>query len=237
MDSNQIPESLYLYGEVEFLGKFVGLRKFPADNRGLRFCDILHYKGMENLDVRDDETVRAFELHKDFFTININGIDIDPSSMAGHTKLKATTPRCFCLCLSMLPDSDHMYRKFKADMCLKVDVANLLEFLNEKVAVKHKGLVILNRPITYFPAVVMTAPPTNDGLIFWKSNKFSDEEEYRIAIKTPPQYVIASGQQYQMFHATNPSYMFIGHKDKALWTEIFPEFSLKADRGFQRNRI
>lgn len=236
MDSNQIPESLYLYGRTEFLGKFVGLRKF-ADNHGLRFCDILHYKGMENADVRDDETVRTLGLHKDFFTININGIDIDRHSLAGHIKLEALTPRCFCLCLSKLADSNHMYEKFKADICLKVDVANLLQFLNEKAAVKLRGMVVLNSPVTYYPSVVMKAPPTNDGLIFWKSNKYSDEEEYRIAIKVPSICIVAGGQEHQTFHATNPSYMFIGHEDVSLWKDLFPEFSLKANRGFQENRI
>lgn len=237
MDGSQVPESLYLYGRSEFLGKFAGLESLPNYPFGLRFCDILHYKVMENEKVRDDESVRTFFLHRDFFTITVNGITLNAASLADHPKVEVPVPRCFCLCLSTLADSDHMYDKFGADICLRVDVQHILEFLNNVLVAQHEQLQVLHGPIIYYAPVQTSPPPSSDGLIFWKSSNFADESEYRIAIKCPAKYFIADGQEYEVFRADVPSYMQIGHKDPQLWPQVFPEFSLRSARGFQKNRI
>lgn len=236
MDSSEVPESLYLYGRIEFLGKFVGIAELAANDQGLRLCDILHYKIMENEKVRDDESVRKFVLHKDHFTIDVNGITIDKDSMTDHPAVEVAVPRCFCLCMSKLADSDHMYEKFNADICLRVDVANLIYFLTNVVGGLYKGLRVLHGPIVYFPPVLTTPPPSDDGLIFWKSDVFSDEQEYRIAIKTPSRYVVSGDERHDVFEDGKPSYIHVGHKDKTLWNDLFPEFAVKSCRGFQPNQ-
>lgn len=217
----------YLYGKFEHLGKFLDGAKDLPENSGIRFCDIIHYKTMENEVVRDDESRRVFNLDKERFTIEINGRVISSDQMTDHPGLEIAVPRCYCLCLSSKKDDPDMFERFKADVCIEVDTKNLITFLTNVVG-KRFPLRVLHGDVTYYPEVMTVAPPAEEALIFYKDRAlYSIEAEYRIALVKPEKvYFISNGnERIDVLQGEEPSYMYIGHKDPSIWTHIFKSYT------------
>jgi hypothetical protein len=222
----------YLYGRLEHLGKFLDGAKDVPENAGIRFCDIIHYKTMENEIVRDDESRRVFNLDKERFTIEVNGKIISSESLIDHPGVELPVPRCFCLCLSNKKDDPVMFDRFKADVCIAVDTENLISFLTDIVA-KKIPFRVLHGDINYYPKVMTSAPPVEEALIFYKDEElYSVEAEYRIALLKPETvYLLAGSDRIDVLEGDEPSYMFIGHKDQSIWSHIFKSYTKLADLG------
>jgi hypothetical protein len=216
----------YLYGRYEILGKFLNGAKDLPENAGIRFCDIIHYKTMENELVRDDESRRVFNLDKERFTIEVNGQEIRSEDLSDHTGLQLAVPRCYCLCLSSKKDDKVMFDRFKADVCIAVDTEILIEFLTDIVG-KRFPLRVLYGDVTYYPKVMTSSPPMEEALIFFKDGEiYSVEAEFRIALLKPEKvYFIAGEERIDVLQGDEPSYIFIGHKDPSFWSLIFKSYS------------
>jgi len=222
--------SKYLYGKYEHLGIFLDGGKDVPEDRGVRFCDIIHYKSMENEIVRDDESRRIFNLHKEHFTIEINGKTINSDELIDHPGVELPVPRCYCLCLSHKKDDLEMFSRFKADVCIEVDTDFLVEYL-EKIVAKRLPIRVLHGDITYYPSVMTSSPPVEEALIFFKDAElYSVEAEYRIAFTLPESvYLIADGEKIEVLKGDEPSFMQIGHKDKVIWSNLFKGYSRLSD--------
>ena len=170
----------YLYGKKEFLTPLL------EGSNGFRYSDLSHYIRMENELMRDDEMSKTFLINKDSSTLKINGRIIDPDAMTNDPKLSIPTRHCFCLCLSNRKHSSELYEKFKADICIEVNVALLEEFLIDLFSKRLKGMKVIGRDITYYSKHEL--PKTFDpiDLTFHKSSAFKHEAEYRIALFYPP---------------------------------------------------
>lgn len=223
-------EKKYLYGKLEHFALFLdGAEHLPMD-RGLRFCDIIHYKTMENEKVRDNESERVFTLDKELFTFKVDGKIIDSKDMVGHPSITIEVPRCYCLCLSAKKNDPELFSRFNADVCIEVNVEGLVEFL-EKVVAKRLPLRVIHRPVTYYPTVMTESPPIEDSLVFYKEAHFAVEAEYRVALMFPERIsFVCDGEKVEVLKGEEPSFMQIGHKDKILWGELFTGYALRSDR-------
>lgn len=215
----------YLYGKYEYLGHFLDGAENVPENRGIRFCDIIHYKTMENEQVRDDESRRVFTLDKELFTIEINGEKIKSEDLQEHPTAELTVPRCYCLCLSHKQNDPVMFARFGADICIEVDTDVLIEFLVTLVS-KRFPFRVLHGDINYFPSVMTVNPPIEEALIFHKdANLYSVEAEYRIALVLPETvHLISDGKKIEVLKGDEPSYLQIGHKEKSIWPLIFTDY-------------
>lgn len=220
----------YLYGRLEHLGIFLDGGHAIPENRGIRFCDIIHYKTMENETVRDDESRRIFNLDKERFTIEVGGKVIDSNDMSDHPEIVLAVPRCYCLCLSGKKDDIVMFERFKADVCIEVDVNFLVEFIS-KVLAKRFPVRVLHGDINYYPKVMTEAPPVEEALIFYKEEElYSIEAEYRVALVFPETvYFIAGQDRVDILKGEEPSYMQIAHKDKSFWSDVFKSYTKVSD--------
>lgn len=227
--------SKYLYGKTQYLGVFLdGGKDVPAD-RGIRFSDIIHYKTMENEKVRDDESRRVFNLHKEHFTFEINGTVIDSKELTEHPGFELPVPRCYCLCLSHKKNDLEMYARFNADVCIEVDADFLVDYLVAIVSARAPFRV-LHGDIHYYPKVMTSSPPIEEALIFYKDAElYSIEAEYRIALVLPEDvYLIAEQQRIEVLKGEEPTYMQIGHKGEAFWNRVFKSYTLLEDLCIQQ---
>lgn len=222
--------SKYLYGKFQHLGIFLDGAENVPENRGVRFCDIIHYKTMENEKVRDDESRRVFTLDKELFTLEINGIIIDSKELQDHPTAEIDVPRCYCLCLSNKKDDLEMFERFDADICIEVDTDALIEFL-VKVASTRFPFRVLHGDIHYFPKIMSSSPPIEEALIFFKDAElYSVEAEYRIALVLPDKvHLISDGKKVEVLKGEEPSYLQIGHKDKSIWSKVFKRYARLSD--------
>lgn len=85
--------------------------------------------------MRDDELNKKFELNPISSTIKINNHVINPADLDGNISLSLPVSNCYCLCLSNRKNDVELFEKFKADVCLEIDVIELVSFL--KAALKN----------------------------------------------------------------------------------------------------
>lgn len=168
----------YLYGKLEYLSPFIN------GEVSLRFSDLSHYSRLENELMRDDELNKKFELNPMPSTIKINNHVINSADVDGNISLSLPVSNCYCLCLSNRKNDVELFEKFKADVCLEIDVIELVNFL--KAALQNfPGIVIEHRQVHYYEP---TDPiPTTDRfeLAFHKPNFFKHESEHRVVIRFP----------------------------------------------------
>jgi hypothetical protein len=197
----------YMYGKMEHLGIFLDGGADVPENRGVRFCDIIHYKTMENEKVRDNESRRIFTLDRERFTIEIGGQVIDSKDMTDHPTVELSVPRCYCLCLSEKKDDSEMFERFNADVCIGVDTDVLIEFL-ETIVAKRIPIRVMHGNVTYYPTVMRENPPLEEALIFHKEDAFSVEAEYRIALMVPERvHFICDGEKVSVLEGDEPSFL------------------------------
>ncbi|WP_455807743.1 hypothetical protein [Pseudomonas koreensis] len=168
-------------------GKKKYLKDFLKGRQGLRFSDIAYYSIMENKKMRDDELAKNFVYDKSSVVFTLNGVEIGPESMATNPLLTVMPDRCFCLCLSGKKDDPELFSRFKADICLEIDVEKLVEFLNLVLsASKFADMRVLHREVTYYPSIMSEPTPDIISALFYKRDKYMIEDEYRVAIIIPP---------------------------------------------------
>ena len=168
----------YLYGKQKFLSGLI------SGKRGLRFSDIAHYSVMENEKMRDDELAKEFHYDKNEVGITINGIVLNPADMTTNPSLIVTPYRCFCVCLSGKKDDEELYERFEADVCIEIDVEELVKFLTI-AAGKFDGMGVVHNSVSYYPPVMSDPAPDFNAAVFFKRDIYCIEDEYRIAITIP----------------------------------------------------
>ncbi|WP_261823016.1 hypothetical protein [Vibrio neonatus] len=135
--------------------------------------------------MKDEEMSKRFLINKNEGTLKINDHVINPEDLVGDPQVRINTQHCFCLCFSNRKDSSELYEKFKADVCIEVNVTEFEEFLRDLFTQKFQGMSVIGRDIMYYDKYLL--PSTSDAvdLVFYKPSSFSHEVEYRIALFYP----------------------------------------------------
>lgn len=168
----------YLYGKKLYLKDWIN------GKQGIRLSDIAHYSVMENEQMRDNELAKDFIYDKEKISFVINGKLVDSLDMAANPVMTLFPERCFCVCLSGKKDDPILFERFEADVCIEVNVLNLVELL--KVAVSHlEGVTIVHRDVNYYPPVMASPTPDLLSAVFYKRDIYAVEDEYRIAVTIP----------------------------------------------------
>jgi hypothetical protein len=163
----------YLYGQREFL--------IPAlyGQAELRFCHIDHYAALENELMRDDESKKTFSSPDGSVFIRHKGKTTETTEF----KTIKTPAECYCLCLSNTKNSKELFERFKADICLEVDVYRLVKLMTETVnsVLGLNGCRVLSGHAIYFNGQSDVSWNLDNGP-YYKDRRFSVEDEYRIVI-------------------------------------------------------
>ena len=152
---------------------------------GFRFSDLSHYSRMENEAMRDEELVKMFTVGKSSYELKINGRVIDPANMTSDPIFSFPARHCFCLCLSNCRDSNDLYAKFQADVCIEVKVNLYLEFLENMFKQQFQGMQVIAKDIIYFDNGCLPETSDPNDLVFYKPSAFAHENEFRIALFYP----------------------------------------------------
>lgn len=185
----------YLYGKKEYLDDFIQGRQ------GLRYSDIAYYSVMGNEQMRDDELAKRFVFDKNNVVIQINDFKLDPNNMAANPFVTLSPQRCFCACFSGKKNDPKLYERFKADVCLEIDIAKLVELLTV-AASKFSGMAVVHRDVTYYPSVMSEPVPDLESALFYKRDIYSIEDEYRVALTVPQHrkaFLSDEGVRVEMF--------------------------------------
>lgn len=201
----------YLYGKKAILTPLI------EGKVGFRFSDLSHYARIENDLMRDDEMSKTFIIDKFSGELRINGDTISPEDMAQDPKLTIPTRHCFCLCLSNRGDSDELYERFQADVCIEVKSDFLINFLNDFLPHKLPSMEVIGRDITYYGRGQL--PRTHDprDLVFYKPESFTPEAEFRIALFYPSGkrgFKASSGEAIPFIDERKSTHMTISYPDK-----------------------
>lgn len=168
----------YIYGRRDKLSNLVGGQGY------IRFSDIIYYSIMENDSMRDDETKKEFVLDKHSFKFELDGYPLNPEHMTENPVMIVDSPRAFCLCLSNTVNSPELFRHFKADVCVEIDVEKLVSLLTIAFS-NFKGAQIKHRVVNYYPPIMKGPGPEIENVLFYKRDSFFIEDEYRVAIILP----------------------------------------------------
>lgn len=176
---SQYMNKKYLYGKKQFLEATI------KGEGGLRFSDISHYSRLENELMRDEETSKQFSIDRYTTRLEVNGFVLNPDDMVDNPIFSIPVRHCYCLCLSNRKNSEELFDKFDADLCIEIDSDKLLEAL--KFAFSHtlKGMEVQARDIIYYDPI--KSPPTlnSEDLVFHKPHFFRHEAEFRVALFYP----------------------------------------------------
>jgi hypothetical protein len=168
----------YLYG------KSIHLTPFINGETGLRLSDLSHYSRLENEAMRDDELKKTFLLNPKGALLKINDHEIEPDSIVGDVEITISPTNCYCLCLSNRKNSEELYNKFKAEVCLAIDVEKLVNILGA-FAGRFPGIQIEHGDVKYFDPHDWIPTSDRKALAFYKPNLFKHESEYRILLRIP----------------------------------------------------
>lgn len=135
--------------------------------------------------MRDNELKKDFVLDKEMFTMYVNDIVIDAKSLASHPIFTVNNKNCFCVCFSEKKDDEELFKRFKANVCIAIDIDEFVIFL-ERMKVNFKGIGIVHGPVIYYPPVMKSAGPKLDSVLFYKRDVYLVEAEYRVALTVPP---------------------------------------------------
>ncbi|MGL5221095.1 MAG: hypothetical protein ACRC8G_16875 [Plesiomonas shigelloides] len=169
----------YLYGKKEYLSELLSRKLFP------RFSDISHYSRLENNCMRDDEERKEFFMNRNEVVFSINGITIPKEDLAADFKFTLPVRHCYCLCLSKKKNDKELFKKFKADICLEIDVERLVAELRSALHESFAGTEVIVRDVVYYNAYECIIDVTHKERVFYKPVKFKHEEETRIALFYP----------------------------------------------------
>jgi len=172
---------MYLYGKRKNLNNFIEHRKS------------LWFRDINSLGKNSNEKICDNESKKDFLVNNnqIKHIVIGTKNNMHKFRLVpdksftmfGRTRRCHVLCLSKNRNDTKLFKKFKADVCIAIDV-NLLE-KNLRAGLQNWGTEIIGKEIKYYKDGNPPKTLEKEKLVFYKKDKYEDENEYRIAIFWP----------------------------------------------------
>lgn len=169
----------YLYGKKHYLKDWI------AGKQGLRLSDIAYYSIMDNEQMRDNELAKEFVYDKNQTSFSVNGVSLNPKDMVSNPVMTVFPERCFCVCLSNKKNDPQLFDRFNADVCLEIDVPNLIQLL--RTAVSHlEGVNVVHDSVNYYPAIMSSPAPDLNSVLFYKRDVYQIESEYRVAIKIPP---------------------------------------------------
>lgn len=164
------------YGKRRFLKDFIRGEVSP------RFSDISYYARLENEKMRDNEMKRDFRIDKSKNQITIGNHMIAPESIAEDPIISIPTQRCYCLCLTNRGNAQELYKEFQADICIEINIDMLIEILDKTFSSQMKIVV---KQIKYFDPYSIPITTQPKELVFYKSQTFSYEAEFRIALFLP----------------------------------------------------
>lgn len=165
-------------------GKEVHLSRWINGYAGIRLSDLDCYSLMENDLMRDDEMVKKFHLDKDSFTFTINGHQINPRDVVGHIMVEIPVDPCFCVCLTGKCNDPELFERFKADVCVEVHVEQLVRLLEAGIQ-RLEGAAVVHGPVNYYPEPLINSSLGFGNALFYKPDRYSVEDEYRVAITIP----------------------------------------------------
>ncbi len=173
----------YLYGKKDYLSQII-------DGKGIiRFDSIANYSTLENKNMRDDEKNKKII----FDGTNTKKIEIEYSNKKqiytfnknDSAELIVNPVDCLCKCFSNNGYCDDLYNRFKADICLEIDIDLLIESLKAIFISKYPQIKVtcICSNITYYETI-SEIPNKFDTLnaLFYKPFKFYPENEYRIVL-------------------------------------------------------
>lgn len=204
----------YLYGKSKYLDDVI------SGKNGIRFSDLSHYSRLENEKMRDDEMNKTFIPRKENIVLEINGYKINKDELSRDPVFSAQPRHCYCICLSGKEDDEALYRDFKADTCIAIDVEELEQRL-AGICERFKGSYFTGKEITYYDQAtfnVFTKSP--EDLVFYKPDFFVHENEYRIAWFYPLDKTgfSADGEIIPFRKEGESSHVTISHKDTTFIT-------------------
>jgi len=207
----------YLYGKKQFL------EAVTKGESGLRFSDISHYSRLENEHMRDKETSKQFSIDRYTARLEINGHVLNPDDMVDNPVFSIPVRHCYCLCLSNRKNSEELFDRFDADICIEIDVDKLLEALGFVFSHKLKGMEVQAREIIYYDP--FDPPPTQNGeeLVFYKPHSFRHEAEFRVALFYPINkkgFKVEDGVIVPFAIEDESMHMFISHSDPTFITQF-----------------
>ena len=167
----------YLYGKNEHLSPLF------KDYGQIRFRDIASLIELENESIRDNELVRKYYLDHTKYLFQIKDHVIAPGDIVAPVKIELSTRRCHVLCLSKKEYSQIMFERFKANICLKINVSFLVRLLESTFG--KSGCRILHREVLYLSNILALPSNKSEDLVFIKNDKYKIEEEYRVALFYP----------------------------------------------------
>jgi hypothetical protein len=175
-----MPNIKYLYGQKDKLGTLL----LPSGK--LRFKDINKYSDHENEEIRDDESKREFRYPLDRLKHIQVGQHIIPKSDIKGLTLTKETERCHVLCMSNKGFDPILFERFKANICLAINLDILVEIL-ESTFEKNLTPRIVSKMVSYFEEDQFheVSSLSKEELVFWKDRTYKVEEEHRIAIFLP----------------------------------------------------
>lgn len=199
-------------------GKEVHLSNWINGYAGIRLSDLDSYSVMENELMRDNELVKSFHLDKNYFTFTVNGHRINPEDVVGHIVIDIPLDRCFCVCLSGKCNDQELFERFKADVCVEIDIEQLVRLL-EVATERLEGSTVVHGPVNYYSLPIVGGSPDFEKALFYKPDKYSVEDEYRIAITIPRHRTKVKGSNGEIIDlwSDDPKdkrYVFISHLDR-----------------------
>ncbi|ABO22483.1 hypothetical protein SHLO109777_10560 [Shewanella loihica] len=210
----------YLYGKKQYLTPLI------EGDSGFRFSDLSHYARMENDAMRDEELVKTFAIDKSTFEVKINDHVIDSESMTADPIFSFPARHCFCLCLSNRKDSEELYEKFMADVCIEVKVDLYIEFLNDLFKHRFKGMEIVAKDITYYGNSSLPKVSNPDELVFFKPDAFSHEDEFRIALFYPEDkqgFKTKEGDTIPFYNENESNHLTLSYPDREFQKQFIGE--------------
>ncbi len=210
----------YLYGKEQYLSPLI------KGDVGFRFSDLSHYARMENEAMRDDEMVKIFAIDRSAFEVKINDHVIDPESMTTDPTISFPARHCFCLCLSNRKNSEELYERFKADVCIEINVGLYIEFLRDFFKNRFQGMEVVAKDITYYGNSSLPKVSSPDDLVFYKPDVFSHEREFRIALFYPedkPGFEAREGDTILFYNEDESNHLTLSYPDPEFQKQFIGE--------------
>jgi hypothetical protein len=169
----------YLYGKACYLDEF------SRTGKSLWFRDLYTMGKLCNEDISDDEERKTKKVtSEEISSISIDGRDFKVAQNSDFN-FSITPRRCHVLCLSNRENSFELFDLFDADICIAINVAEMVEMI--KSANKHLGFKVVSDEITYYRDSIdlLNCKSVEDAAFLKPAEPYQKESEYRIAVFWP----------------------------------------------------
>lgn len=201
----------YLYGKRKYLSGLIEGR------HGVRLSDIACYSNLDNEKMRDDELAKKFVYDKDKVSVFVNGSLLSPEHMPGNPVVTLYPSRCFCVCFSDSANDPVLFERFKADVCVEIDIEKMVAVLTAGLSILE-GVEVLHDSVNYYPEVMSSPAPDLASSVFYKPDVYSVEQEYRVVVTIPPsrKHFLGDGKEKVQIFSDDPNdmrHMFVNADD------------------------